>query len=152
MAEHLFKTSMTIDRPRDEVFDFFALAENLETITPPQLNFHILTPLPIKLEKGALIDYRMTLYGFPITWKTEITEWEPPYEIVDTQLSGPYKEWVHRHRFLESAPGITVIEDEVRYRLPVEPLGDLFQFLVNGQLEAIFKYRQAKVADLMKAS
>ena len=47
MAEYTFTSNSTIDRPREEVFDFFSKAENLELITPPELGFHIVTPTPI---------------------------------------------------------------------------------------------------------
>lgn len=149
MAEYLFTSSLTIDLVRDKVFEFFSNAENLERLTPPELKFHIVTPLPINIKKGALIDYELSLYGLPIKWRTEITHWEPPFEFIDTQLSGPYKQWIHRHRFIEPEPGKTQMEDEVRYRLPLEPLGDIAQFFIERQLKYIFGYRQKVIAELL---
>ena len=67
MAEHILERQQIIRRPREEVFDFFADAGNLEKITPPELNFKIVTPQPISIKKGALIDYRLKLRGIPIT-------------------------------------------------------------------------------------
>ena len=149
MAEHILKSTLTIDRPRDEVFEFFADAENLERITPPELNFNILTPTPFEIEKGTLIDYRLRLRGIPINWRTEITAWDPPNEFTDEQLSGPYRQWIHHHRFTENSRDSTLIEDEVRYRLPLEPLGDLALFIVRRELNYIFDYRQRRVAELL---
>ena len=142
-------SSLTIDLSRDKVFEFFSNAENLERLTPPELKFHIVTPLPINIKKGALIDYELSLYGLPIKWRTEITHWDPPFEFIDTQLSGPYKQWIHSHRFTEPEPGKTLMEDEVRYRLPLEPLGDIAQFFVERQLKYIFGYRQKVIAELL---
>jgi ligand-binding SRPBCC domain-containing protein len=150
MAEHIFQSSLTIDLPRDYVFGFFSNAENLERITPPELGFHIVTPTPIEIKKGTLIDYKLSLNGIPFEWRTEITCWNPPFEFEDTQLKGPYKQWIHRHRFTEQEFGKTLIEDEVRYRLPIEPLGDLGQFFVERQLKYIFGYRQKVVAGLLR--
>lgn len=156
MAEYIFTTKQTLDLPRDEVFEFFSNAENLERITPPELGFNIITPLPIDIKQGTLIDYKLSLHGFPIKWRTEITHWEPPFEFVDMQLRGPYKQWIHTHRFTEPELGKTLMEDEVRYRLPFEPFGDIGKFLVGGKIEKIFDFRRQAVdeyfRDLAKAS
>jgi ligand-binding SRPBCC domain-containing protein len=148
MAEHILNRKLTIPSPRTEVFEFFSNAANLELITPPDLNFHILTPQPIEIDKGTLIDYQLGLYGIPVRWRSEITIWDPPNEFVDTQLSGPYSQWIHRHTFKEISENETLMEDEVRYRLPLEPLGDIGHFFVRRQLEYIFDHRQKVIADL----
>jgi len=148
MAEFILKRELTIDLPRSEVFDFFSKAENLEKITPPDLGFHIVTPQPIEMSEGSLIEYRISLHGIPMSWKTLISKWDPPNEFVDEQLSGPYKEWIHRHTFIELDPNTTLIEDEVRYRLPFEPFGDIAQFFVERQLKNIFDFREKTVNEL----
>ncbi|HXG82735.1 MAG TPA: SRPBCC family protein [Pyrinomonadaceae bacterium] len=151
MAEHILTRKLTLDVPREKVFQFFADAGNLERITPPELNFQILTPQPIDIGKGALIDYRLKLRGLPVTWKTEISEWNPPVSFIDRALKSPYKQWIHRHVFAENANGGTDIEDIVRYRLPFEPLGDLARWFVRRELDYIFDYRQKVVAEILKA-
>ncbi len=145
MAEYILKREMTIGLPRDEVFEFFSNASNLERITPAELNFHIATPQPIEMREGALIEYRLKLHGVPLSWKTLISKWDPPYEFVDEQLSGPYKQWIHRHTFTETDAGGTLIEDEVKYRLPFEPFGDIAHFFVERQLKYIFDSREKAV-------
>ena len=145
MAEHTLTRSLTLDVPRETVFPFFADAGNLEIITPPELGFNIITPYPIEMKKGTLIDYTLRMRGLPIKWRTEITEWDPPNRFVDTQLKGPYSQWIHTHTFTAIGPSQTLIEDEVRYRLPLEPLGDLAHFLVEYELERIFEFRRAAV-------
>lgn len=150
MAEHVLIRELLIDRPRDEVFAFFADAENLERITPPELNFHIVTPRPIEMRPGTLIDYRLKLRGLPVKWRTEISEWEPPHSFVDRQLKGPYKQWIHRHTFTEPAAGKTSMEDEVKYRLPLKPLGDIAHFIIRQELEYIFDFRQRTVMELLR--
>ena len=150
MAEHILERKQNIERPIAEVFDFFADAGNLEKITPPELNFHITTPQPIDVKKGALIDYELKLRGIPITWKTEITQWNPPHDFVDTALKSPYKQWIHLHTFEEGAAGETIMRDLVRYRLPLEPLGDLAHFYVKKELKYIFDYRYKVIEEIFK--
>lgn len=151
MAEYLFRSSLTLQRPRDEVFAFFADAGNLELITPPSLCFQIRSPQPINIAKGTIIEYDLSLYGVPFRWRSEITVWEPPFQFVDTQLEGPYKQWVHTHRFTEIDTTTTLIDDEVRYRLPLEPLGDLANFLIERQIAGIFAFRQKTIEALLGA-
>jgi ligand-binding SRPBCC domain-containing protein len=145
---HVVRASMTLERDRDEVFAFFAAAENLERITPSSLRFEIVTPRPIEIRQGALIEYRLKLLGIPFRWLTEITVWDPPHEFVDEQLKGPYRLWRHRHTFREVEGG-TEIEDVVQYSLPFPPLGDLALPLIRRELRRIFAHRQEAVARLL---
>ena len=146
MSEYVFSTELWLPRPRDEVFQFFAEARNLETITPPWLKFEVLTPAPIAMRTGALIDYRIRVHGFPIRWRTEITEWQPPHRFVDVQLRGPYTLWHHTHTFEERDAG-TLCLDHVRYR----PRGGaLIDWLfVRRDVERIFQYRQQRMQELL---
>ena len=147
---HTLRTALDLPLPQPQVFAFFAEAGNLGRITPPELGFEILTP-PIALKAGALIDYRLRLFGVPFLWRTCITEWDPPHAFVDEQIQGPYAEWVHRHTFAPLPGGGTRIQDEVRYRLPLSPLGEIAYPLVRLQLQRIFRYRQAATRRLLLA-
>lgn len=150
MSEHILERTQIINRPIEEVFEFFADAGNLEKITPPQLNFHIITKQPIDIKKGTLIEYQLKLRGIPINWKTEITDWNPPHSFVDTALKSPYKQWIHLHTFEEGKNGETIMKDRVRYRLPFEPLGDLAHWYVKIELKKIFDYRYKVVEEFFK--
>ncbi|MEZ4331653.1 MAG: SRPBCC family protein [Myxococcota bacterium] len=148
---HRLQTDITLERPIDAVFAFFSDAGNLEAITPPELRFEILTPRPIAMERGARIDYHLRLYGIPFRWRTRISAWEPGVRFVDEQESGPFGLWIHDHRFEAVSPRTTRIRDEVRYALPLEPLGRLAHPIVRARLDHIFAYREARVRALLAA-
>lgn len=149
MPEHILTRSLKLPVTREEAFAFFSDAGNLERITPPELKFHIITPQPIRIRQGTLIDYKLRLRGFPVKWRTEIAVWDPPHAFVDRQLRGPYKQWIHRHTFVEIDSATTLIEDEVKYRLGFTPFGEVAHFLVRRELDYIFDYRQQRVAELL---
>ena len=138
-----FHSELWLPRQRDEVFRFFADAANLEAITPDWLNFRIVTPQPIEMRVGARIDYRLRIRGVPVRWRSEITRWEPPHAFTDEQLRGPYRAWVHTHRFLETNGGTTVIDD-VDYSVWGGRLVDLL--VVRRDVEKIFRHRRRALA------
>lgn len=146
--KHTLSTRLEIPLPVDTVFEFFSKAENLQRLTPPELQFQILTPTPIDIRQGTLIDYQLGLFGLRFRWKTEITNWDPPHQFIDVQLRGPYREWIHTHRFIPTSKG-TAILDDVQYQLPFSPIGDLAYPVVRLQLARIFGYRQAAVRRLL---
>lgn len=147
---HLLQVSQRLLHPVEQVFDFFSRAENLAAITPPSLGFEILTPVPVDMRAGAQIDYRIRLHGWPMKWRTRITEWDPPHRFIDLQERGPYALWEHTHRFRSDGPGATVMDDEVRYELPFGVLGLVALPLVRRQLRGIFAFRRATVEQLLR--
>jgi ligand-binding SRPBCC domain-containing protein len=140
-----FNHKTRIQHPIDTVFAFFSSAENLGRITPPLLKFTILTPTPIEMKQGALIDYKLRIRGIPIRWRTLISTWEPPFHFVDEQLKGPYRMWHHTHSF-ESVEGdtATIMHDNVKYSILG---GRLAHFMIKKDIDAIFAFRTQAILE-----
>jgi hypothetical protein len=151
MQIHTLRREQRLPGAPAAVFGFFSDARNLEAITPPLLRFRVLTPEPA-MGAGALIRYGLRIHGVPLSWLTQITEWEPPYRFVDEQLDGPYALWRHTHSF-EAAGEETIMRDVVRYRIGFGPLGTLAHALVvRRDLDRIFDYRAERVPELLGAA
>lgn len=144
---YLLETRQVVPSQRDEVFAFFARPENLGRITPDWLSFRIMTPGPVPMRQGALIDYRIGLAGVPTRWRSIISAYEPPVRFVDEQLRGPYDYWHHTHEF-ESMAGGTLLSDRVVYATPLGPLGRMAHgMVIRRQLERIFRHRHQAIAE-----
>lgn len=145
MHVRTLRFELWLPRPRAEVFNFFSDASNLEHITPAFLNFVVLTPKPIQMTSGSLIDYKLRVRGIPMRWRTLISVWEPPFRFVDEQLRGPYRQWVHEHKF-EERDGGTLAVDVVRYAVLGGALIDWL--LVRRDVEKIFAFRQRRLGEM----
>jgi ligand-binding SRPBCC domain-containing protein len=143
---YTFSTTQRIPGRLEEVFEFFRAPENLSALTPAWLGFRILTPRPIPMREGTLVDYTIGWAGMRMHWRTLITTFTPPHEFVDEQLKGPYRMWHHRHTF--RAVGLdTIMTDTVTYVLPIGLIGSLVHALVVGrQIREIFAFREEAIA------
>ena len=148
---HTLDRSQRIEAPLEEVFGFFSDPSNLARITPPGLAFRIHGEAPRALAVGSRIEYRIRWGFLRLGWVTRITRWNPPAEFADLQERGPYAVWIHTHRFRADGGGV-IMEDHVEYALPFGPLGRLVHALrVRRQLEAIFDYRRAAIAEIFRS-
>ena len=146
MSEHLLEREQRVNLGQAETFELYGDAFNLEAITPPLLRFRVVSPAPVVMGVGTLIEYRLRLHGVPIRWLTRIDVWEPGVRFVDRQIRGPYALWHHTHEFFPDGPDATVMHDRVRYALPLGPAGEIARRLfVARDLERIFDFRRAEV-------
>ena len=142
MKTYNLKFEQKIDLPVSDVFDFFSKPENLSLITPSRLKFDIITPTPLEMKEGQLIDYSLKImYVIKLHWRTLITHFEKPVKFIDQQIKGPYSLWHHTHKF-KKIDGGTLIIDELKYAIPFGFLGRLIHFLyIKHDIKSIFEYR-----------
>lgn len=144
----VLRCEMLAEAKLADVFRVFENPYNLAKITPPWLNFQVVTP-DVEMRRGALIDYTIRWMGLPMGWRTLISEYEAPRASVDEQLKGTYTVWRHLHTFEETARGTRIV-DQVRYVLPLGPLGRAAHAVsVEQQLKGIFRFRQRALAPML---
>jgi ligand-binding SRPBCC domain-containing protein len=146
---HEFQSELWLPLPPVELFPFFANAANLDALTPPWLHFHIVTPPPVVMREGVLIDYHIRVRGIPLRWRTRINSWQPPHRFVDEQIRGPYRQWIHEHTF-EARDGGTLTRDRVRYSVLLDSL--VHRWLVRPDIEKIFNFRTEALRKRFSAS
>ena len=152
MSTFYYRTEQFLPVDLNTAWDFFSSAKNLALITPPELDFKILTDLNgQEIHEGMLIDYTVRpLFGIPLRWQTEICKVEKPYLFTDRQLKGPYKMWEHTHSYEKVDNGI-LMKDEVKYQLPMGFLGDLVNsVIVKKKVEEIFTFRKQVLETMFK--
>lgn len=139
------KATQLLPYPQDQVFEFFADAFKLQALTPTWLHFSVVTPPPIRIATGTLIDYRLKFHGLPLRWQSRISVWEPPWHFIDEQTQGPYRRWQHQHVF-EQTDGGTLCRDTVDYQVYGGVL--INTLFVRPDLFKIFAFRQSRLREL----
>jgi ligand-binding SRPBCC domain-containing protein len=140
-AKQLVNTSI------EKAWDFFSKPGNLSTITPPEMDFRLTTPIDEpKMYAGQIITYKVSPTGrFRINWVTEITQVDEGRMFIDEQRFGPYSFWHHRHIFTENESGVEMT-DIVTYKIPFGFIGRIANRLfIQKKLRQIFDYRFSSV-------
>lgn len=140
LHQHTYKQFLPISL--DEAWDFFSRPENLNEITPDDMQFEILTKDIPRMYQGQVIQYNVK--PFPLVkmgWVTEITHVEDRKMFVDEQRFGPYSFWHHQHIF-EQVDGGVMMTDILHYRVPLGIVGKLVNGVaINKKVKGIFEHR-----------
>jgi ligand-binding SRPBCC domain-containing protein len=143
MGSYTLQTSQRLPIDLDTAWAFFSSPRNLSLITPPEMNFKVLTNSDSEtMFAGQIITYTVSpLMGIPMFWMTEITHVRDRVYFIDEQRDGPYKLWHHKHFFREIAGGVEM-NDFLDYQLPMGILGSVAHTLfIKQRIQDIFDYR-----------
>lgn len=144
-GEFLLERDVIVARRIQEVFRFFSDPKNLNLLTPPWLDFHIVGCSTPTIGPNTLIDYKLKLRGFPLRWRSRILDWNPPYGFADEQVRGPYRHWIHQHSF-EDLGARTRCRDSVRYSVVGGSIVN--RLFVKRDVERIFDYRTEQLTKI----
>lgn len=140
---HQLHREQIVSTDLDTAWAFIQSPKNLDRITPDDMPFEIVSPLPSRMYNGLLIEYRV---GVPFvgmqTWLTELKHIRERHSFVDEQRIGPYRLWYHYHEIAEVEGGVRFV-DRVNYVMPFGPFGEIARAVfVKKQLETVFDYRR----------
>lgn len=141
---HHYKTEQFLPISIEKAWAFFTSPQNLSLITPPELDFKILTRLTDEeIYEGMKIGYTVKpVLGIPLRWQTEICKIKKQKYFTDRQQKGPYKIWEHTHSFSEQKGGV-LMQDLVVYKLPFSFVGIIANSIfVRRKIINIFNYRK----------
>ena len=139
-----------VGEPVDKVWEFISHPQNLDRITPDDMEFRIVSDVPDRMFNGLLVEYRVRipLMGWQV-WVSELKHIEPERYFVDEQKIGPYRFWYHEHR-IESSGGKVKVIDHVSYEVPFGLFGRIAHSLfIRPTLERIFQHREKMFQELL---
>jgi ligand-binding SRPBCC domain-containing protein len=144
----VFEASLNFARTVPEVFEFFRQPAHLVRVSPPELNMR-LAEGPERLQLGSRITLLGRRWGVPQRVVSEVTAYELDVYFVDEQREGPFRKWIHTHRF-EAIPGGTRVHDRIEF----EPPGGLLGMVVTAaaverDLQWVFAFRSEKLKELL---
>ncbi len=106
-----FSHRFTVRASLEQVAAFHSDSRALRRLTPPPVivQFNDVEPLG----EGSLADFTMWMGPIPVRWVAKHTQFDPLHGFTDTQVSGPFKAWIHRHSFQPMDDQTTSVIDEV---------------------------------------
>jgi len=136
---------------RAEAWDLLKNPVNLDLITPEDLQFRIISPVPREMFNGLIVEYRIKIPWFgERSWVAEIKHIKEMHSFVDEQRLGPYRFWYHYHR-VDEEDGRIKLTDRVHYEVPFGILGRILHFFfIERTLKRIFDYRRKKLAEILQ--
>lgn len=143
---HRFATNFWLPCSAARAFAFFGDARNLNRVTPAWFRFDVRTPMPIEMEVGTRIDYRLRWRMLTLPWSSRVTVWRPSREFTYEQARGPFLAFRHEHRFEPEAGGVRIV-DLVDFR--VVGGAPVARWLVDRDLRRIFSHRAEQAAGLL---
>ena len=136
----------------EEAWRFLRDPANLNKITPDDLDFKIISPLPAIMFNGMIVEYRIKIPFLGIQpWIAEIKHIRELHSFVDEQRLGPYSFWYHYHELNEVENGVKLV-DRVYYDVPWSFAGRLLHgIIIRKTLNRIFDYRRDQLDNIFNS-
>lgn len=144
MKQQRFLWSYELPTSLPDVFSWHMQPHAIQRLIPPWTHAEVLTSSePNKI--GSPIKIRFHAGPFFKDWTLQHTSFMPNDHFIDEQVSGPFRNWKHTHRFEAIDANHCKLLDEVEYCFPIP----LLNKTIERELIRSFRYReQVLKADL----
>ncbi|WP_244154350.1 TIGR01777 family oxidoreductase [Desulfospira joergensenii] len=141
MKPRIYTKRTRINVPVEAAFAWHARNGAILRLTPPWAPLKMISRSGIGIDKGVKVLFRIKVFKIPMAWEAEHIVWEKNRMFRDCQTRGPFALWEHTHRFLPQPGNSTVMEDEVKFKLPLGWLSRPFYRFAEKELDRMFSYR-----------
>lgn len=140
------RTTFLPDVSAQQLWDWHQRPGAFERLLPPWAHMRVVDALPA-LEEGAMARFELARFGLRLSWQARHHDVTPGSGFTDTQVRGPFRRWVHTHRF-EDAPGGANLHDRIDWDLPLPPLGRwVAGASIRRELSQMLHFRHQRTAD-----
>jgi ligand-binding SRPBCC domain-containing protein len=141
----VFERSVVIKAPIEKVFAFCSSRSGFERHFPHQIRWQY---GPDEWREYSELAFRFRYLRVWIAYRARITRWEKNREFVDEMIAGPYRRFVHTHRF-EPAPDGTHYTDRVEFSTGFGRWVD--RAVALRQIESTFRERHRRMKQFLES-
>lgn len=96
--------------------------------------------------EGSTATWRARHFGIPFRLRSIVFDVDPPRGFSDRQIAGPFRDFLHEHRF-EEHPAGTLMHDIVTFHSPLGPLGRVVDAMfLRAYMRRLIQERNAILA------
>ncbi len=142
-----FRYAFTVRAPIEKVSALHRDPTVLELLTPSLLGWSWEHREPVA--EGSIVRFVIGRGPFRIRWMARhraVSE----LGFTDEQLEGPFRRWVHTHRFEQQGPQCTRIVEEIEARWPSHPIRWILATGIWVGLPLLFAYRARRIRKLLE--
>lgn len=151
MNLEVFSRKTELPVSAEEAFAWHERPGAFERLVPPWESVRVIRR-DDGLQDGSRVVFVNSQGPAPLRWTAEHADYQYGRQFRDVQVRGPFRHWVHTHRFIPQSDGTSVLEDHIEYAVPGGGLGRIMAGgLVRRKLAAAFAYRHKTTVDDLAA-
>lgn len=142
-----YRVTSELPVPIEEAFAYHERPGALQRLVPPWEDVTVQSS-DGAITAGSRVVLVNRIFGVPVRWVAEHTHYDPPRLFADTQVSGPFARWDHRHQFAKISDRSSTLTDDITYAVPGGAAGRVLGGgTARKTIERMFAYRHRMTRD-----